>query len=181
MLLLDGSGWDRERYEGRQSRLHRPARSASGKGADKSYDVPDFVVAKLRVPGGHGGVLADGSTSLLDDGEEILVGDLVHELLDCEVADVRPEGLRLAATVLTVTTRAVAEEDVPTLRGVAGGAVLSCHRVGAQQRRRGGRQPDGSRAPANHVFAAPRRRDEPQQSPVRRGKNAQDEGRRKRD
>src|SRR5207249_10844421 len=118
----------------------------SAKGADKSDDVPDFVVAKLRVPGGHGGVLADGGTSLLDDGEEILVGDLVHELLDCEVPDVGPEGLRLAATVLAVTTRAVAEEDVPPLRGVAGGAVLSGHRVGDQQRRREERQPEIGRA-----------------------------------
>src|SRR4029450_12369283 len=119
MFLLDRSGWSRERYEGCQSRLHGPGRSASGKRADKGHDVADVVVAELRAPGGHGGVLADGCASLLDDGEEIIVGKLVHELLDGEIADVRPKGLGLAATVLAMTARAVAEEDLAPFRCVA--------------------------------------------------------------
>src|SRR5207245_10966600 len=60
-----------------------------------------------------------------DDREQVVVGNLVHQLLDGEVADARPEGLGLPPAVFAVTPGAVPEEELlaahrvpgPTLRG----------------------------------------------------------------
>src|SRR6266545_2990834 len=105
-----------------------PARSALGERPDERDDVPDLLVAELALPPRHRGVLADCSASVLDRGEQVVVGQLVHQLLDGQVRDVRAEGLGLAAAILAMTARAVSQEQLLAVHHVAGLAGLGVAR-----------------------------------------------------
>src|SRR6266536_2048241 len=116
----------RRRNAGRLPRAlsRRAPMSAARERPDERDDVPDLLVVELAVPRRHRGVLADGSASVLDRAEQVVVGHLVHQPLHGQVRDVRAEGLGLAAAILAMTARAVSQEQLLAVRHVAGLAGL---------------------------------------------------------
>src|SRR2546427_8034173 len=114
-LWLRASGRETDPARGAWSRLTSPP----GKGAHEPDQVPDLVVGQLALPRRHRGILADRCASVFDRAEQVLVADLVHQLLDREIGDVGPEGLRLAAAVLSVTAGAIADVELLAMAQVA--------------------------------------------------------------
>src|SRR3989454_6447684 len=115
-LWLRASGRENDPARGAWSRLTSPP----GKGAHEPDQIPDLVVGQLALPRRHRGILADRCASVFDRAEQVVVADLVHQLLDREIGDVGPEGLGLAAAVLSVTAGAIAHIELLAVAQISG-------------------------------------------------------------